>query len=63
MAASSVPLVAICGPSCIKVKAVKCLAIGGEDGIRTHGTITRTTVFESYDSRTVLRRPVANRVL
>jgi len=36
---------------------------GGEGGIRTHGTVTRTTVFEFYDSRVGLSRPVANLVL
>jgi len=34
----------------------------GEGGIRTHGTVTRTTVFEFYDSHVGLSRPVANRV-
>ena len=36
---------------------------GGEGGIRTHGTVTRTTVFEFYDSHAGLCRPVAQRVL
>ena len=35
----------------------------GEGGIRTRGTITRTTVFEFYDSHVGLCRLVANRVL
>ena len=38
-------------------------AIGGEAGIRTHGTVTRTTVFEFYDSHADPCRPVAKRVL
>ena len=36
---------------------------GGEGGIRTHGTVTRTTVFEFYDSGAGLYRPVAKRML
>ena len=36
---------------------------GGEGGIRTHGTVTRTTVFEFYDSHTGLCRAVVKRVL
>jgi len=36
---------------------------GGEGGIRTHGTVTRTTVFEFYDSRAGAYRLVAKRVL
>ena len=35
----------------------------GEGGIRTHGTVTRTTVFEFYDSHVGLCRSVAKRVL
>jgi hypothetical protein len=35
---------------------------GGEGGIRTHGTVTRTTVFEFYDSDAVAYRAVAKRV-
>ena len=31
---------------------------GGEGGIRTHGTVTRTTVFEFYDSRADLCLPI-----
>jgi hypothetical protein len=36
---------------------------GGEGGIRNHGTVTRTTVFEFYDShadpcRSVTKRPL-----
>jgi hypothetical protein len=37
--------------------------LGGEGGIRTHGTVIRTTVFEFYDSHAGLCRPVANRAL
>ena len=37
--------------------------VGGEGGIRTHGTVTRTTVFEFYDFRAFLCRLVAKRVL
>jgi hypothetical protein len=37
--------------------------LGGEGGIRTHGTVTRTTVFEFYDSHTGLCRAVVKRVL
>jgi hypothetical protein len=33
--------------------------LNGEGGIRTHGTVTRTTVFEFYDSYVGLSRPVA----
>ena len=36
---------------------------GGEGGIRTHGTVTRTTVFEFYDSRADLCFPVAKSAL
>ena len=36
---------------------------GGKGGIRTHGTVTRTTVFEFYDSHADLCRSVARRVL
>jgi hypothetical protein len=36
---------------------------GGEGGIRTHGTVTRTTVFEFYDSRADPYRRVAKRAL
>jgi len=36
---------------------------GGEGGIRTHGTVTRTTVFEFYDSRAGAYRLVAKRAL
>ena len=36
---------------------------GGEGGIRTHGTVTRTTVFEFYDSRAGAYRFVAMRAL
>ena len=36
---------------------------GGEGGIRTHGTVTRTTVFEFYDSHAGLCRPVTKRAL
>ena len=32
-------------------------------GFRTHGTVTRTTVFEFYDSRAGAYRLVAKRVL
>jgi hypothetical protein len=35
----------------------------GEGGIRTHGTVARTTVFEFYDSHVGLCRSVATRVL
>ena len=35
----------------------------GEGGIRTHGTVTRTTVFEFYDSHAGLCRQVTKRVL
>ena len=34
-----------------------------EGGIRTHGTVTRTTVFEFYDSHIGLCRLVTKRVL
>jgi len=47
----------------IKQKAAKPLFATspiGEGGIRTHGTVTRTTVFEFYDSHAVLCRAVAN---
>ena len=37
--------------------------LNGEGGIRTHGTVTRTTVFEFYDSHAGLYRFVAKRVL
>ena len=37
--------------------------IGGEGGIRTHGTVTRTTVFEFYDSRAGVCRTVPNRAV
>jgi len=37
--------------------------IGGEGGIRTHSTVTRTTVFEFYDSRAGLCGPVTKRAL
>ena len=37
--------------------------VGGEGGIRTHGTVTRTTVFEFYDSHVGPCRAVAKRVL
>jgi hypothetical protein len=36
---------------------------GGEGGIRTHGTVTRTTVFEFYDSHAGACRFVAKRAL
>jgi hypothetical protein len=36
---------------------------GGEGGIRAHGTVTRTTVFEFYDSHVGLCRAVAKRAL
>src|SRR5262245_45868981 len=36
---------------------------GGEGGIRTHSMVTRTMVFEFYDSHVGPCRPVANRVL
>src|SRR5262249_14203825 len=36
---------------------------GAARGIRTHGTVTRTTVFEFYDSHVGLCRSVAKRVL
>jgi len=36
---------------------------GGEGGIRTHGTVTRTTVFEFYDSHAGRYRPVTKRAL
>jgi hypothetical protein len=36
---------------------------GGEGGIRTHGTVTRTTVFEFYDYRAGPYRLVAKHVL
>ena len=35
----------------------------GEGGIRTHGTVTRTTVFEFYGSHAGLCCQVAKRVL
>ena len=35
----------------------------GEGGIRTHGTVTRTTVFEFYDSHADLSHPVPKRVV
>jgi hypothetical protein len=37
--------------------------MNGEGGIRTHGTVTRTTVFEFYDSHAGACRPVPKRVL
>jgi hypothetical protein len=36
---------------------------GGEGGIRTHGTVTRTTVFEFYDSHVGMCRPVPKRMI
>jgi hypothetical protein len=36
---------------------------GGEGGIRTHGTVTRKTVFEFEDSRDGACRPVPKRVV
>jgi len=36
---------------------------GGEGGIRTHGTVTRTTVFEFYDSRVGACRTVTMSVV
>ena len=36
---------------------------GGEGGIRTDGTVTRTTVFEFYDSRAGVCRTVPKRVI
>jgi hypothetical protein len=36
---------------------------GTSCGIRTHGTVTRTTVFEFEDSRAGACRPISNRVL
>jgi hypothetical protein len=35
---------------------------GGEGGIRTHGTVTRTTVFEFEDSGDALSLPGSKRV-
>ena len=39
----------------------KSTGVGGEGGIGTHGTVTRTTVFEFYDSRVGLCCSVAKR--
>ena len=30
-----------------KISNINYLIVGGEGGIRTHGTVTRTTVFET----------------
>src|SRR5215510_11012852 len=53
------------GPQIPKKTATPCPSIGpiGEGGIRTHGTVTRTTVFEFYDSYVGPCRSVAKRVL
>ena len=42
---------------------INILIAGGEGGIRTHGTVTRTTVFEFYDSGAAVCRAVANRAV
>ena len=54
----------------LSVEAVFPLAIplnqpfcGGEGGIRTHGTVTRTTAFEFQDSHAGACRFVAKRAL
>ena len=47
----------------IPKKLDKIRAFGGEGGIRTHGTVTGTTVFEFYDSRAGAYRLVAKRAL
>ena len=46
-----------------KANDINNLIAGGAGGIRTHATLTRTTVFEFYDSHVGLCRSVAKRVL
>ena len=53
------PLVALSG----LFEHARYIKIGGEGGIRTHGTVTRTTVFEFYDSRAGVCRTVPNRAV
>ena len=48
---------------CAAIPPRSLIGIGGEGGIRTHGTVTRTTVFEFYDSHDGPCRAVAKRVL
>src|SRR5262245_2684516 len=52
-------------PQTTKNAAMPCASTGqiGEGEIRTHGTVTRTTVFEFYDSHVGLCPLVAKRVL
>ena len=35
----------------VNINDIKSLIAGGEGGIRTHGTVTRTTVFETAPSQ------------
>jgi len=43
--------------------SIKTTIVGGEGGIRTRGTVTRTTVFEFYDSRVGACRTVTMSVV
>jgi hypothetical protein len=46
----------------ITTSNINDLIVGGEGGIRTHGTVTRTTVFEFEDSHAGVCRAVSKRV-